>query len=108
MIQARNISIAIDRDMKTIVEGLSFTVPDGAKTALIGEEGNGKSTLLKWLYDPALVEGYATVSGSATVSGTKGYLAQELPEQDRRRDPVRLLGARHPGFDRRIGAALGA
>ncbi len=82
-IQARNITIAIDRDLKTIVEDLSFTVPDGAKVALIGEEGNGKSTLLKWLYDPALVEGYATVSGSATVTGTKGYLAQELPERDR-------------------------
>ncbi len=83
MIQARNISITIDRDLKTIVEDLSFTAPDGAKVALIGEEGNGKSTLLKWLYDPALVEGYATVTGSAKVSGTKGYLPQELSETDR-------------------------
>lgn len=82
-IQARNISVTIDRDQKTIVEDFSFTVPDGAKVALIGEEGNGKSTLLKWLYDPALVEGYATVSGSASVSGTKGYLSQELLEADR-------------------------
>ena len=73
----------IDRDQKTIVEDLCFTVPDGAKAALIGEEGNGKSTLLKWLYDPKLVEGYATVTGDAFVSGTKGYLAQELPEAER-------------------------
>ena len=63
MIQARNVTITIDRDQKTIVENFSFTVPDGAKTALIGEGGNGKSTLLKWLFDPALVEGYATVTG---------------------------------------------
>ena len=83
MIQARNITITIDRDVKTIVEDLSFTVPDGAKVALIGEEGNGKSTLLRWLYDPALVEGYATVSGYASIPGTKGYLPQELPERDR-------------------------
>lgn len=83
MIQARNISITIDRDMKTIVEDFSFTVADGAKVALIGEEGNGKSTILKWLYDPALVEGYATVTGFASVSGTKGYLAQELPAAER-------------------------
>lgn len=82
-IQARNITITIDRDVKTIVEDLSFTVPDGAKVALIGEEGNGKSTLLRWLCDPALVEGYATVTGSSSVSGTKGYLPQELPAQDR-------------------------
>ena len=83
MIQARNVTITIDRDQKTIVENFSFTVPDGAKTALIGEGGNGKSTLLKWLFDPALVEGYATVTGSAKVSGTKGYLAQELPPAER-------------------------
>ncbi len=73
----------IDRDQKTIVEDLCFTVPDGAKAALIGEEGNGKSTLLKWLYDPKLVEDYAAVTGDAFVSGTKGYLAQELPEAER-------------------------
>ncbi len=83
MIQARNIAIMIDRDQKTIVEDFSFTIADGAKVALIGEEGNGKSTLLKWLYDPSLVEGYATVTGYASVSGTKGYLAQELPEAER-------------------------
>lgn len=83
MIQARNISITIDRDQKTIVEDFSFTVPDGAKVALIGEEGNGKSTLLKWLYDPVIVEGYATVTGSASIPGTKGYLAQELPQSER-------------------------
>ena len=93
MIQARNISILIDRDQKIIVDGFSFTVADGAKVALIGEEGNGKSTILKWLYDPALVEGYATVTGTASVSGTKGYLAQELPERERRLSVYEYLSA---------------
>ena len=100
MIQARNISITIDRDVKTIVENFSFTVPDGAKVALIGEEGNGKSTILKWLYDPALVEGYATVTGTASVSGTKGYLSQELPESERTLSVYEYLTAhcRENGF----------
>ncbi len=83
MIQARNITITIDRDMKTVVEDFSFTVPKGKKAALIGEEGNGKSTLLKWLYDPALVESYATVTGDASIDGTAGYLAQELTEAEK-------------------------
>lgn len=98
MIQARNISITIDRDQKTIVDGFSFTVADGAKVALIGEEGNGKSTLLKWLCDPALVEGYATVTGYASVSGTKGYLPQELPESERKLSVYEFLTA-HCGED---------
>ncbi len=93
MIQARNITITIDRDVKTIVENFSFTVPDGAKVALIGEEGNGKSTLLKWLYDPALVEGYATVTGDASIPGTKGYLAQGLPERERAQSVYEYLCA---------------
>ena len=93
MIQARNISITIDRDNKTIVEDFSFTVADGRKVALIGEEGNGKSTLLKWLYDPKLVEGYAVVTGSASIDGTKGYLPQELPEEDRQRSVYEYLCA---------------
>ena len=93
MIQARNISITIDRDNKTIVEDFSFTVADGRKVALIGEEGNGKSTLIKWLYDPALVEGYAEVSGSAYIDGTVGYLPQELPREDRTRSVYEYLNA---------------
>ena len=82
-IQVRNCTITIDRDLKTVVEDFSFTVPRGKKAALIGEEGNGKSTLLKWLYDPALIEGYATVSGDAFIDGTAGYLPQELSAHDK-------------------------
>ena len=92
-IQARNITVTIDRDVRTIVEDFSFTVPDGKKVALIGEEGNGKSTLLKWLYDPGLVEGYAVVTGSVSIDGTKGYLPQELPKEDRPRTVYEYLCA---------------
>ena len=93
MIQARDITIIIDRDQKIVVDGFSFTVPAGKKAALIGEEGNGKSTLLKWLYDPALVEGYAVVHGDASIAGTKGYLPQELPKEDRARSVYGYLTA---------------
>lgn len=96
MIQARNITITIDRDQKTVVEDFSFTVPRGRKAALIGEEGNGKSTLLKWLCDPALVEGYATVSGEAFIDGTVGYLSQELTEADKALSVADYLAAHCP------------
>ena len=92
-IQVRNCTIVIDRDQKTVVENFSFTVPRGKKAALIGEEGNGKSTLLKWLYDPALVEGYAAVSGDAYIDGTVGYLPQEISQEDRRLSVAAYLAA---------------
>lgn len=51
---------------------------------VIGEEGNGKSTLLKWIYDPAIVEDYVEAKGTR-ILGTErlGYLPQELPPDDR-------------------------
>ncbi len=51
---------------------------------VIGEEGNGKSTLLKWIYDPAIVEDYVEAKGTR-ILGTErlGYLPQELPSDDR-------------------------
>ena len=82
MLEIRDLTITILKDDKTIVRGLSFVVNDGEKCALIGEEGNGKSTLLRWLYDSASVEGYALVSGRRRVDGTCGYLAQELPPEE--------------------------
>ena len=101
MIQARNITITIDRDNKTVVEDFSFTVPNGRKAALIGEEGNGKSTLLKWLYDPSLVEGYATVEGDAFIDGTVGYLPQELTAAEKALSVVEYLDAHCKAFEPR-------
>ena len=36
---------------------------DGDKAVIIGEEGNGKSTLMKWIYNPSLVENYIEADG---------------------------------------------
>ena len=80
MLQLTNISINMLRDNKTIIEGLNLVVNDGEKAALIGEEGNGKSTLLRWIMDPKSVKDYAHVTGSVYTGNAKcGYLPQELP-----------------------------
>ena len=59
------------RDNKTIIEGLNLVVNDGEKAALIGEEGNGKSTLLRWIMDPKSVKDYAHVTGSVYTGNAK-------------------------------------
>ncbi len=83
MFQVRNLTITHKKDLTTLVEGLSFTLAPGDRAAVIGEEGNGKSTVLKLLYDPALVEPYVEWTGEILDRGLrKGYLAQELrPEE---------------------------
>ena len=83
MLQVKNLTITHKKDLTTLVEGVSFVLGPGDRMAVIGEEGNGKSTLLRLLYDPALVEPYAEWTGQIVGKDLrKGYLAQELtPEQ---------------------------
>ncbi|MCI8631905.1 MAG: ABC-F family ATP-binding cassette domain-containing protein [Lachnospiraceae bacterium] len=84
MLQIQNLTLTHQKDLRTIIENFTFSLQPGDKAVIIGEEGNGKSTLLKWLYDPALIEGYAQASGTRLLEGSLlGYLPQELPEADK-------------------------
>ena len=79
MFQVKNLTITHKKDLTTLVDGLTFALAPGDRAALIGEEGNGKSTVLKLLYDPALAEPYAEWTGEIVDKGLrKGWLAQEL------------------------------
>lgn len=83
MPEIRNLTIQHRASGRTLVSDLSFTIQAGDRIAIIGEEGNGKSTLLKYLYDPALVAPYADVTGSVRMDGRRaGFLYQELPETE--------------------------
>ena len=82
MFQIKHVTITHKKDLRTIVRDFSFVLNDGDRAVLIGEEGNGKSTLMKWIYDPELVAGYAEFEGEKIMSGEKlSYLPQELPEE---------------------------
>ena len=84
MLQINGLTITHRKDLRVILEDFNLVLNDGDKAVIIGEEGNGKSTLMKWIYDPALTEGYAEARGTRVLGNEKlGYLPQELPEQDR-------------------------
>jgi len=81
MFQIKNVTLIHKKDLRTILENFSLVLNDGDKAVMIGEEGNGKSSLMKWIYDPELVEDYLEFQGEKVISGEKlGYLPQELPE----------------------------
>lgn len=83
MLQIKDLTITHKKDLRTIVENFCFVLNAGDKAVLIGEEGNGKSTLLKWICAPETIEGYAEAEGSCIYAGEKlGYLPQELPAED--------------------------
>lgn len=81
MLSVRHLSIQHRQDLRPLVDDLSFTVSGQDRLAIIGEEGNGKSTVLKILYQPTLADDYALFSGQVDRSGERlAYLPQELPE----------------------------
>lgn len=83
MLQIRNLTVSHKKDLRTILSDFSLTLNDGDKAAIIGEEGNGKSTLMKLIYNPDLVEDYIEYTGEMIKNNQQlGYLAQELPSED--------------------------
>ncbi len=73
-----DISLTLKSGRK-IVEHLTFTLSSQDKLAIIGEEGNGKSTLIKYIYDKNLIEDYCFYHGHIEISKNSiGYLEQTL------------------------------
>ena len=57
MLQVEHLSLIHRRDLRHLVEDVSFVLNSGDKLAIIGEEGNGKSVLLKALMqDPSILD----------------------------------------------------
>ena len=83
MLQIKHLTLTHRKDQRVLIKDVSFVLNKGDKAVLVGEEGNGKSTLLKWIYDPVLTEAYAEAEGSRNTGGALlGYLPQELAAED--------------------------
>ena len=83
MLTIENLTITHLKDLSVLIENLSFSLRDGERMALIGEEGNGKSTLLRAIAGDKRIGRYAAVSGRITLTSRAAYLPQELPEEAR-------------------------
>ena len=84
MLQIKDLTITHRKDLRVILDKFNMVLNSGDKAVIIGEEGNGKSTLMKWIYDPDLAEEYTECTGERIVNGeVLGYLPQELPVADK-------------------------
>jgi len=64
---------------KSLISDLDLVVNNEDRMAIIGEEGNGKSTLLKAIYNSKEVEKYCYISGEISKNNLiVGYLEQSL------------------------------
>jgi len=82
MLELKNINISLGLNDRKLVENFSFTLHHGDKAVIIGEEGNGKSTLLKMIYDEEYISGYCQYAGQVVRKGKLAYLPQSFPEED--------------------------
>ena len=81
MLQIKNLTITHKKDLRPLLEDFNFTLNTGDRAVIISEEGNGKSTLLKLIYDASLVSDYVEYTGQILTQGTLlGYLPQEFPD----------------------------
>lgn len=79
MFDIKNLSIEIQQNGRKLIDNLSFSLNDNDKLAIIGEEGNGKSTIAKAIACPNQVKQYANISGQINTGGQLiGYLEQIL------------------------------
>ena len=76
MLELQHLTIRLKKDGRILLEDFSFSLLPGDKAAIIGEEGNGKSTLLRYLFDPAAVEEYCECEGKVLCRGKPAYLPQ--------------------------------
>ena len=98
VLQVKDLTIVHKKDLREIAKGFRLCLNPGDKAVIVGEEGNGKSTLLKWIYDPGLIEGYAEAAGDRICEGERlGYLPQELPEREREKTVYEYFSAQ-PAF----------
>lgn len=81
MLDIKNVTISNKYDNRTIIENFNLTINSGDKAVIIGEEGNGKSTLLKFIYNSALLEGYCEYSGQIAGNSKLGFLEQEMEKR---------------------------
>ena len=76
MLELKNITVNLKNDGRYIADDFTFALNRGEKAVIIGEEGNGKSTLLKFIYERELVEEYCDCSGEVISKGKMAYLPQ--------------------------------
>lgn len=77
MLEIKNLSMKVNN--KYMIKDLSFILNKNDKLAVIGEEGNGKSTLLKAILG---IANYAEVEGTINSKKNRlGYLEQSLTEE---------------------------
>ena len=79
MLQIQSLNMHHTRNHQQLIEEANFVINPGDRVALIGAEGTGKSSLLRWIYNPSLTPEYINITGQMKNDfGKMAYLPQVM------------------------------
>lgn len=82
MLIISNLSLILKKDLRVLIEDFSLTVNKKDKIGIIGEEGNGKSSFLKAIYNQEEASKYLEIKGTINIKNEKiGYLPQMIEKE---------------------------
>ena len=82
MLIISNLSLILKKDLRVLIKDFSLTVNKKDKIGIIGEEGNGKSSLLKAIYNQEEASKYLEIKGTINIKNEKiGYLPQMVEKE---------------------------
>ena len=81
MIQIQHLTITHTKDLRELVHDLNLTIATGEKVAIIGEEGNGKSSLLALLVNPKTHFDHLSYEGTINKTDSpQVYIPQQISD----------------------------
>ena len=81
MIQIQHLTITHTKDLRELVHDLNLTIALGEKVAIIGEEGNGKSSLLALLVNPKAHFDHLSYQGTINKTDSpQVYIPQQISD----------------------------
>lgn len=79
MLQIQHLNMHHTHNHHQLIQEANFIINSGDRAAIIGGEGTGKSSLLKWIYNPDLTPDYISIEGQIDYRFKKmAYLPQLL------------------------------
>lgn len=82
MLIISNLSLILKKDLRVLIKDFSLTVNKKEKIGIIGEEGNGKSSLFKAIYNQEEASKYLEIKGTINIKNEKiGYLPQMVEKE---------------------------
>ena len=83
MLIIENLTLTLKKDLRILIKDLNLTLNQNDKIAIIGEEGNGKSSLLKVIYDQDEASKYLEIDGKIFIKNENICYLEQIIEKEK-------------------------